>query len=76
MKEEIKKLVDEIIQAQSDKVLACGRAIVPTLTSEDVLQPCDYPELEHNPLFRYEEGVLAGAHTVRSALLALLQEKE
>ncbi len=68
------ELLDEILHAQEAKLLRCGTQFVPTLTSEDVLQPVDYPELEKNPLFRYEEGVLEGIHTVRSALLALLRE--
>jgi hypothetical protein len=71
--EEIKKLVDEILEGQKRKVLDCGRLFVPNLTTEDVLQPVDYPELENNPAFRYEEGVLEGIHTVRAALLALFR---
>ena len=74
MKEEIKNLIDQIIQAQEEKVLTCGRMFVPNLTSEDVLQPNDYPVLENNPPFRYEEGSLAGMHTIRCALLAFFQD--
>ncbi len=74
MKVKIQKLLDEIVEAQREKVLRCGRHFVPTLTSEDVLQPNDYPELESNPHFRYEEGVLEGVQTVRAALLALFEE--
>ncbi|MCH9624963.1 MAG: hypothetical protein S4CHLAM123_01250 [Chlamydiales bacterium] len=69
MKEEVKKLIDEIIEGQEKKLLKCGRHFVPTLTIEDVLQPNDYPELESNPHFRYEEGVLEGIRTVKTALL-------
>jgi hypothetical protein len=75
VKEEIKNLIDQIILEQEKKVLKCGQTFVPRLTSEDVLQPIDYPELEHNPHFRYEEGTLAGMHTIRSALLAFFQEQ-
>ena len=74
--EEIKNLIDQIIQGQEEKVLACGRVFIPNLTSEDVLQPVDYPMLENSPLFRYEEGSLAGMHTIRSALLAYFQDIE
>lgn len=65
------KLIDEIVEQQQRKLLALGRQIVPTLTEEDVLQPMDYPELEYNALFRHEEGILAGMHTIRTALLTL-----
>lgn len=75
MKEEIKKLMDEIVEGQKEKLLKCGRTFVPTLTTEDVLQPIDYPELENNPHFRYEEGVLEGLQTARSALLSFLKEQ-
>lgn len=74
MKEEIKKLIDQIIQTQEEKLLICGRVFIPNLTSDDALQPNDYPVLENNPHFRYEEGSLAGMQTVRSALLAYFQD--
>ncbi len=66
-------LLDEMVSMQKEKLLKMGRQIVPTLTEDDLLQPMDYPELEGNPFFRYEEGILEGIHTVRSALLALTQ---
>jgi hypothetical protein len=66
--------MNELIVAQQEKVLKCGRAFVSTLTSEDVLQPNDYPILENNPHFRYEEGVLEGVQTARMALLALFKD--
>ncbi|MFZ0565400.1 MAG: hypothetical protein WAM28_04370 [Chlamydiales bacterium] len=74
--EAIRGLLDEMVEGQREKVLKCGRHFIPTLTQEDVLQPVDYPELEGNPHFRYEEGVLEGIQTVRSALFALFREKE
>jgi hypothetical protein len=69
--EQIDHLIHEMIQGQHSKVLACGRRIIPTLTTEDALQPNDYPELENHPTFRYEEGHLAGIHSVQMALWAL-----
>lgn len=73
-KHEIEKLLEELSAAQQAKMLACGRTFIPNLTTEDALQPNDYPELETNPYFRYEEGVLEGILTVRSALAALFKE--
>jgi hypothetical protein len=75
VKAKIEELLEEIVEAQREKVLRCGRNFVPMLTTEDVLQPNDYPELENNPHFRYEEGVLEGVQTVRAALLALFEEE-
>lgn len=69
--ERIEQLLKELIQFHQTQLLKCGRRIVPHLTPEDLLQPNDYHELEFNPHFRYEEGVLAGIQTVQTALWAL-----
>lgn len=76
MQEKIEQLILELIEGQKEKVLKCGRQFVPTLTSEDALQPNDYPELENNPHFRYEEGVLEGLQTAQTALRALLLSRD
>jgi hypothetical protein len=61
-------LLEELIDGQQKQLLTCGRRLVPHLTSDDILQPNDFSELEENPHFRYEEGILAGMLTVRAAL--------
>lgn len=66
----IEALLDQLEESQRQALFALGRRIVPSLTQEDLLQPNDYPELEENPHFRYEEGVLSGIMTVRAALRA------
>jgi len=71
VQKEIKKLIEELVEGQKEKLLKCGKQFIPRLTAEDMLQPNDYPELENNPHFRYEEGVLEGIQTVRAALLRL-----
>lgn len=71
----IESTVQEIIKDQQRKTLDFGRRIVPTLTPEDMLQPNDYPELEHHPEFRYNEGLIAGMQTVQMALRALQKEE-
>lgn len=63
--------LQEMREGQYQKLLAYGRQVVPSLTGEDLLQPCDYPELEQHPVFRYEEGVLAGIEMALAALRAL-----
>lgn len=73
--EKILKLLEEMIMAQQATLLEVGRCFVPRLTSEDALQPNDYPELEYNPHFRYEEGILTGMQSVRNALQALSKEQ-
>lgn len=67
----IEKLMEELIAGQKKALLKLGRRFVPTLTPEDMLQPNDYLELENNPHFRYEEGMLAGMLSMQSAIQAL-----
>jgi len=66
----IEKTVQDILDGQNKMLLKLGRRIVPTLTTEDMLQPNDYHELENHPEFRYEEGVLCGMQTILVALRA------
>ncbi len=67
-------MFDELITLQRKKVLNCALRILPRLTEDDILQPNDFPELEMNPHFRYEEGVLEGLMTARMAYLAHQRE--
>ena len=69
--EAIDPLIDELVEGQRAKLLQCARRLVPHVTPDDLLQPNDYPELEDHPHFRYEEGVLEGLLTVKTALMAL-----
>lgn len=64
-------LLEELALLQKKKVLACAERIVPNITSDDLLQPNDFPVLENHPHFRYEEGILEG---IRSAQMALRAE--
>ena len=41
----IEELIETLVNGQQRELLKLGRRIVPTLTTEDVLQPNDYPEL-------------------------------
>ena len=67
----VEAVIQEILEMQHKKTLACGRRIIPALTADDMLQPNDFPLLENHPEFRYEEGVLEGIRTVHMALRAL-----
>ncbi|WP_213357512.1 hypothetical protein [Chlamydiifrater phoenicopteri] len=60
-------LLEELVERQAEKVRVVGESVIPTLTSEDLLQPMDFPELECHAAFRFEEGVLCG---LREALAA------
>ncbi len=66
----MEEVFEELIQFQEKKLLKIANEISPRITSDDILQPNDFPELESNPYFRYEEGVLKGIHTAHMALRA------
>ena len=68
---EIERLLKELVQFHQEQLLKSGRRLIPNLTSDDILQPNDFHELEFNPYFRYEEGMLSGILTVQTALQAL-----
>lgn len=70
MKHPLEDLFNELIQQQEEKLLKLASSIIPHATSDDILQPNDYPELENHPFFRYEEGLLKGLHTAKMAVLA------
>ncbi len=76
MREKIVQMIEEMAEWQKEKLFRLGREIVPYLTDEDLLQPMDYPQIENNPHFRYEEGVLDGIRSVQMALFALLKEED
>lgn len=67
-------IFDELIALQQKKVLTCAQRIIPNITEDDILQPNDFPQLEMNPHFRYEEGILEGLMTARMAYLAKLRD--
>ncbi len=69
-------LLQEMIDQQKKRLLATASEILPYVTSEDILQPNDFPELENHPFFRYEEGVLEGLQSAFAALQAWDKEHQ
>lgn len=69
--DEIEQLLMELLHYQQEKLLQAGRRLIPNLTSDDILQPNDFPELENNPHFRYNEGIVTGIQSAQMALQAL-----
>lgn len=63
-------LLDEMIEQQKIRLLKLAREIVPYVTSDDILQPNDFPELENHPFFRHEEGYLQGLLGAKAAISA------
>jgi hypothetical protein len=67
--EEIDALLGAMEELQSGKVIALARRLKPGLTLEDVKNPHDFPELG-DPDWHYEDGVLTGIQSIRTALRA------
>lgn len=59
-----------MIALQQAKLMKTAERIIPNITTEDLLQPNDYPELEGHPHFRHEEGILDGLMMAKAALRA------
>ena len=76
--QKVDALLEELITQQRRKVLEHGQALVPFLTSEDVMNPDGYPELADSGPFNYEDGLLAGyisgQMAIRARLIAPLHE--
>ena len=68
------KILDEMIEFQRQKVLKLAREVIPHLTPEDIRNSQDFPELERDALFNYEDGMLNGYLAARSSYQALLKE--
>ena len=64
--------LQEMIGFQREKLLKLAREILPDLTPEDLRNPQDFPELMKDPLFNYEDGLLAGYLAVQITMRSRL----
>ena len=60
--------LQEMIEFQREKLLKLAREILPDVTPEDLRNPQDFPDLVKDPLFNYEDGLLAGYLAVQIAM--------
>jgi len=61
-----------MIEFQREKLLKLAREILPDVTPEDLRNPQDFPDLVKDPLFNYEDGLLAGYLAVQIAMRSRL----
>jgi hypothetical protein len=61
-----------MIEFQREKLLKLAREILPDATPEDLRNPQDFPDLVKDPLFNYEDGLLAGYLAVQIAMRSRL----
>lgn len=57
-----------MVVQQREKLLKVARELVPNATPEDIRNPQDFSELLNDPLFNYEDGLLAGLLSAQAAL--------
>ena len=65
---ELDEMFDEMIDMQRQKVLKRARLSNPKLSADDILQPFDYPDLQKDPIFHFEDGILAGLISAQAAV--------
>ncbi len=66
----LETIVGEMDELQTQKVFDLARRLKPNLTLEDMRNPHDFPELGDTD-WHYEDGILTGIQSVRTALAAL-----
>jgi hypothetical protein len=69
-REDVERLVEEMIASQRRRLAELAGRIAPDLTPEDLLQPHDHPRIRADAAFQYEDGVLAGYLAILAALRA------
>lgn len=67
-------LFQEMIDFQRSRLFKLAEKFIPNITTDDILQPNDFPELENNPSFRYEEGIVEGLLSAQIAYLRLKKD--
>ncbi|MBX7143385.1 MAG: hypothetical protein K1X79_02960 [Oligoflexia bacterium] len=71
---EIESVLDNVHQQQCRRAHVAAQRVRPELTTEDVLNPDNFPELIGNPDFMYEDGQAAGILAAKMAVRARLKE--
>ena len=69
------RLFDAMVEQQRAKVLRLAREAVPYISSEDVMNPNDFPELKAHPSFEDEDVLLGGLIAAQIALRAELRQR-
>ena len=67
-------LMLELITLQAKKVLDLANRIHPGLSSEDIRNPHDFPDLVADSGWNFEDGILSGLKSAHMALRAKIAE--
>ena len=66
--EKAHQTLQDLIDQQRQKLMKLAGELGVHLTSEDILNPHDFPELNRSPRFHFEDGILAGLLSAQMAL--------
>ena len=70
----VDRLMLELITLQERKVLDLANKIHPGLSSEDIRNPHDFPDLIADSGWNFEDGILSGLKSAHMALRARISE--
>lgn len=73
LRERLDRLFDEMIAHQRKKILNIAREHYPAIGGDDLLNPHDFPKLEADNRFQFEDGLLAGYIAAQMAVRAELR---
>lgn len=76
LREQLDRLFDEMITHQRKKLLNIAREHYPKIGGDDLLNPHDFPKLEADNRFQFEDGMLAGYIAAQMAVRAELVNLE
>jgi hypothetical protein len=68
LSKEIDEILEGLIRLQRKKLFQLAEELGVRVTSEDILNPHDFPELLKSARFNYEDGLLAGLLSAQMAL--------
>lgn len=63
-------VIEQMIKQQRGKVHRIAKELIPSVVGDDLLNPHDFPELEFDPRFNFEDGILSGLVSAQMALRA------
>ena len=70
------RLLTEMSEQQHPRLLRLARRIVPDITPEDLRTPQDFLQLSGDPVFNYDDGILAGLRSADVAVRAELRRQQ
>jgi hypothetical protein len=70
----IDRLMLELVELQHKKVLELANKIHPGLSSEDIRNPHDFPDLIADSGWNFEDGILSGLKSAHMALRAKIAD--